>query len=208
MSGLSLFLKGCLLGLSIAAPVGPIGILCIRISISEGRFKGFVSGLGAATADAFYGLIAGFGLTSATQFLINQSLWVRLFGGVFLGYLGIRTITKYGNLEFSGHDKTGLLRTYLSTFFLTLTNPLTILSFAAIFAGLGFVSRGTDIRSACLLVFGVFLGSASWWFILSWSASLFGAKLKRKTFKWINRIAGVVLLCFALIAVISAFNGA
>ncbi|UCH60288.1 MAG: LysE family transporter [Anaerolineales bacterium] len=203
MFGLSVFLKGIVLGFSIAAPVGPIGVLCIRISISEGRLKGFVSGMGAASADAVYGLIASLGLTASAQFLIDQSQWVRLVGGFMLGYLGIKTIVKDARLDVSHSSTPGLIKTYLSTLLLTLTNPLTIISFAAIFASLGVVERGSDFISASLLVVGVFLGSASWWFILSWGASLLGSRINKRTFKWINSVAGFILLFFAIVAIYS-----
>jgi threonine/homoserine/homoserine lactone efflux protein len=127
--------QGILIGLSIAAPVGPIGVLCIRRTLSEGRGTGFVSGLGAATADAIYGCVAGFGLTFISDILVSQQTWFRLVGGLFLCYLGIRNFLARPVERAASVGGQGLAGAYASTFILTLTNPMTILSFAAIFAG-------------------------------------------------------------------------
>ncbi len=203
---LKFLLRGAIIGISIAAPVGPIGILCIRRSFIYGRLVGFISGLGAATADAIYGCIAGFGLTFISHILIEQKIWVRLVGGVFLFYLGIRTFfTKPA-------DEAAVLRfdtlsgSYFSTFFLTLTNPMTIIFFTAIFTGLGVVAKRGDYLSASLIVLGVFTGSASWWLILSNIVSLFRKRVTKKGLQWINRIAGALIFGFGAVAFISAIS--
>ena len=205
---LPLFLKGLLIGFSIAAPVGPIGVLCIRRTLADGRAAGFVSGLGAATADAFYGSVAGFGLAFISGFLISQGTWLRLLGGVFLLYLGIKTALARpadpAPGEIAPPRASGLLGAYASTFFLTLTNPLTILSFAAIFAGLGIGSQpGGGFRSPALLVLGVFSGSGAWWFLLSGAASWMRGRLGGRGLQWVNRISGIVILAFGLAALVS-----
>jgi threonine/homoserine/homoserine lactone efflux protein len=173
MTVLFTFLQGLLLGLSIAAPVGPIGVLCIRRTLALGQRVGLVSGLGAATADGVYGSIAGFGLTAVADFLTHQAFWLRLGGGLFLGYLGITTFVAKPE-EAIAPDATAttttassLLAAYSSTLLLTLTNPATIFSFVAIFAGLGLVDAGRDYATAGVLVLGVFGGSALWWWLLS-----------------------------------------
>jgi threonine/homoserine/homoserine lactone efflux protein len=199
------FLRGLLIGFSIAAPVGPIGVLCIRRSLTEGRMVGLVSGLGAATADAFYGSLAGFGLTLVANFLVSQQVWLRLVGGLFLLYLGIKTFlsapaSNPGQVAKTGSR--GLWGAYLSTLVLTLTNPLTILSFAAIFAGLGLVDTGGDMLSAGILVLGVFCGSASWWLLLSGGVSLLRKRVTAELLRWVNRIAGVVILGFGVVALV------
>src|SRR3712207_2953311 len=134
---MGLFLEGIIIGLAIAAPVGPIGVLCIRRTLADGRTSGFVSGLGAATADAVYGAIAAFGLTLITDFLLGGASWLRLVGGAFLLYLGIKTFLARPAERAAEVRGGGLPGAYASTLFLTLTNPTTILSFVAIFAGLG-----------------------------------------------------------------------
>jgi threonine/homoserine/homoserine lactone efflux protein len=194
------FLKGIIIGFSIAAPVGPIGVLCIRRTLADGRLAGLISGLGAATADLFYGCVAAFGLTFISQFLIDQGLWLRLLGGLFLLYLGIKTFLAKGAGKEIEQKKGGLLNAYFTTFFLTLTNPLTILSFAAIFAGLGIVNTGGNYLSALILVAGVFSGSAIWWFFLSAGASFFQKKIDAQGLVWINRISGVIISVFGLVA--------
>jgi threonine/homoserine/homoserine lactone efflux protein len=197
---LRFFLKGLIIGFSIAAPVGPIGILCIRRTLAEGRVPGFISGLGAATADALYGCIAGFGLTFISSFLINQRGWFRFVGGVFLLYLGMRTFLARPPGEPSSRERTGLMGTYASTFFLTLTNPMTILAFAAIFAGLGVASESKGYVSAGILVMGVFLGSTLWWAILSSGVGLFRKRFDLRALRWVNRVSGILIAGFGLIS--------
>jgi len=197
---INFFMKGLIMGFSIAAPVGPIGILCIRRTLAEGRASGFVSGLGAATADALYGCVAGFGLTLISGILIHQQGWFRLAGGVFLCYLGLKTFLSKPAEQSASAGGTGLLGAYVSTFFLTLTNPMTILAFAAIFAGLGMASGGGNYLSAAVLVFGVFLGSTLWWFILSSGVGLFRKRVSLQALRWINRISGIIILAFGLIS--------
>lgn len=198
----SLLLRGLAVGFSIAAPVGPIGVLCIRRTLADGRAAGLVSGLGAATADAIYGSIAGFGLTFVSGFLLSQTGWLRLVGGAFLLYLGIRTLLSRPAERPAAASGTGLARAYASTFLLTLTNPATILSFVAVFAGLGLASAGGDYAAATLLVLGVFSGSALWWLLLSGGVSLFRARFDPRAMRWVNRLSGVVIATFGLAALV------
>jgi threonine/homoserine/homoserine lactone efflux protein len=196
-------LRGFIIGLSIAAPVGPIGILCIRRTLDNGRAAGLVSGLGAASADAIYGCIAGFGLTFLSNFLVGQQLWLRLIGGLFLCYLGGKTFLSKPMDRAAAVKGNGLAGMYTSTFFLTLTNPMTIISFAAVFAGLGLTSSNGNYATAALLVSGVFLGSASWWLILSGLVGIFHARSQTRGLQWVNRISGLIMAGFGLIALLS-----
>src|SRR5208283_3746709 len=132
---MGILIKGVIVGLSIAAPVGPIGLLCIRRSLAEGRASGLLSGLGAATADALYGSMAAFGLTAVSSLLIRERLWIGAAGGVFLCYLGARTFLSPPAAHAGSASRLGLVAAYFSTFALTLANPMTILSFIAVFAG-------------------------------------------------------------------------
>lgn len=195
--------RGLLIGLSIAAPVGPIGVLCIRRTLAAGRLTGFVSGLGAATADAFYGSVAGFGLTAISSLLIEQRFWLRLLGGLFLCYLGIRTLLARPAEQAASASSTSLAGAYASTLALTITNPTTILSFVAIFAGLGIASTGGNYLASGVLVLGVFLGSACWWFLLSSGISLFRAKVGTRQLRWVNRLSGGIILAFGVLALLS-----
>ncbi len=196
-------LSGIIIGFSIAAPVGPIGILCIRRTLADGRLHGLVSGLGAATADAVYGCVAAFGLAFVSDLLVQQQIWLRIVGGLFLLFLGAKTIIKKPTEKTMESKKLGLARSYGSTFLLTITNPMTVISFAAIFAGLGLGNNVGDYGSAALLVLSVFIGSAAWWLILSGSISLLKGKVTPRVMLWINRISGAIILTFGIIAVIS-----
>ena len=200
----AVFLKGLLIGFSIAAPVGPIGVLCLRRSLAEGRATGFVVGLGAASGDAIYGFLAAFGLTFVTGFLVDQQQWIRLIGGLFLCYLGIKTLVSPVAVSAGATMDGGLRGAYLSTLVLTLTNPMTILAFTAIFAGLG-ISMGDQRNyiSGATLVTGVFSGSALWWLLLSQGAGLLRRRLKPSGLRWINWISGLIILGFGVAALVS-----
>jgi threonine/homoserine/homoserine lactone efflux protein len=199
----SYLLRGVAIGFSIAAPVGPIGVLCIRRTLAEGRVSGLLSGLGAATADGMYGVIAAFGLTYVSNILIGYQSSIRLVGGLFLCYLGLKTYFSRPAEGPALAGGQGLRGAYASTLVLTLTNPLTILSFTAIFAGLGIGTATGDYGSAALLVLGVFSGSAAWWLILSGGVSLFRSKFTPQTLGWVNKAAGIVILGFGVLALLS-----
>lgn len=191
------------MGFSIAAPVGPIGVLCVRRTLAEGRAHGLISGLGAATADAIYGFAAGFGLTFLSNYLISQQSWLRLIGGSFLCIVGVRTFFSKPAKEEASTNGKGFVNAYASTFLLTLSNPMTILSFAAIFAGVGVGTIDKSHATAVSLVLGVFLGSTLWWLILSQSVNLFRAKVTSRRLQWINRVSGIILAVFGTIAILS-----
>lgn len=189
-----LLLKGLAVGFSIAAPVGPIGILCIQRTLSQGRLAGFVSGLGAATADAAYGLLAALGVSFLTGLLIDQQIWLRLLGGLFLTGLGARLLFSKPPAGAKEPAKgTGYLVWYSTTFFLTITNPMTIIAFSAVITGLGVVKG-----QALLLVSGVFLGSALWWVVLAAVAGLFRERINPVAMGWINRLAGTAIVGFGI----------
>lgn len=193
-------LKGILIGFSIAAPVGPIGILCIRCSLADGRHIGLATGLGAATADAMYGCIAGFGLTAISSVLVAQKAWLGFLGGLFLCYLGLRTFITRPSENPAEVASNGLLSAYLSTFLLTATNPMTILSFVAVFAGFG-LGTSTDCLSAATLVTGVFIGSGLWWLVLSSGVAFFRSRLNSAWMSGVNLASGVIMLAFGLYSV-------
>ncbi|HEY4723317.1 MAG TPA: LysE family transporter [Anaerolineae bacterium] len=203
---INLFLRGLLIGFSIAAPVGPIGVLCIRRTLAEGRTFGFVSGLGAATADAFYGSVAGLGLTLVSSFLIGQQSWLRLIGGGYLCYLGYKTFRSKPSEKAASTRGRGILGAYGSTLFLTLTNPMTILSFAAIFAGLGAGAAAGDYLSAIALIAGVFVGSCAWWLILVALTSIFRSRLNTTGLGWVNRISGSIIAVFGMVVLLSLIS--
>lgn len=189
--------KGVAVGLAIAAPVGPIGLLCIRRTLSDGRRYGLASGLGAATADAGYGVIAGFGLAFVAGFLAAQRFWLSLGGGVFLCYLAVRTALARPASRAAGLGPGTLRGAYFSTLLLTLANPMTIMSFTAVFAGLGLGTRPA-YGIAAALVAGIFLGSALWWLVLSTATSLLRSRLSVNWLRAVNWVSAALLLAFGL----------
>ena len=203
---LIIFLKGFIIGLAVAAPVGPIGILCIHRSLCNGFKIGLLTGLGAALADGIYGAVAGFGLTAVSSFLVNHKTVIQSIGGLFLLYLGCRIALSQNNVkEIKDDSESSSLHAMLTTFLLTLSNPITILSFIAIFAGLGLGSLHTDYVSSVLLVAGVIIGSACWWLILSClAAKLLKQKLTPIVLKGITVISGIIILLFGIISLTSA----
>jgi threonine/homoserine/homoserine lactone efflux protein len=200
---MSFALKGFIIGFAIAAPVGPIGVLCIRRTLSDGRSVGFISGLGAATADMLYGIIAAFGLTAVQNTLVSQQTWLHWLGGLFLVYLGWRTyLTKPGEAQTLPEKSPSKASAYLSALGLTLTNPATILSFTLVFASLRLAETGGDYVAAAALVVGVFLGSATWWLTLSGVVGSVRGRFNARWMRWVNRIAGVVIFGFGAAALI------
>lgn len=195
-----LFLKGLIIGFSIAAPVGPIGILCINRTLSQGLLAGLVSGAGAALADATYGCVAGFGLVSLSQFLLSWQNSITLIGGAFLLYLSVRTFLSSGKPTLLTDNASSLWRDFTSTFFLTITNPATIICFLAIYASLGIVEPGANYLEALMIVLGVFVGSLIWWCLLSYGINHVRHKLSATMLKWINRLSSLILFSFGLFA--------
>lgn len=198
------FLKGLLIGFSIAAPVGPIGVLCIRRSFADGTRMGLAAGMGAATADAAYGCVAGFGLSAVSNFLVGQQFWLRLIGGIFLCILGVKTFLSRPAADAANAKSGSLLATYASTLLLTLTNPSTILSFVAVFAGFG-LGATPDYRAAAELVLGVFMGSALWWVILSGTVGLLRSRVNEAWMRAVNRLSGGLLFGFGIYALATVF---
>ncbi len=192
---LAFLLKGMLVGIIIAVPAGPVGVLCVRRTIFHGRLAGFVSGLGAASADAVFGIIAGFGLTFIADLLLGYQTWLRLGGACFLLYIGISALRAdplAGSR--SQRDPEDLLADYASTFALTITNPITILAFLAIFAGIGFSGQEATLGRAAILVLGVWLGSLLWWAGLAFGAGMVRLTFERHHLLWISRGSGGILV--------------
>ena len=206
--GISFLIKGLLIGLSIAAPLGPIGVLCINRTLAEGPRLGFICGLGAAAADALYALAGTVALLAIAQWVIDDRLALRVIGGIFLVYLGARTFLRPTTaLPTPGRIAAllprGVHSAFMSTFLLTLANPVTLLGFAAMFAGLGVAPMGmlsSADGAAAALVLGVFLGSALWWLALSSLIRRLRPYIGAHTLTVINRISGTVLTAFGLYA--------
>ena len=189
-----------LLGFSIAAPVGPIGLLCIRRTLAQGRAAGFATGLGAAAADCAYGFVAAFGLTAVSGALVSHEWWIRLLGGLFLCCLGIGAFRSRPAAAAPASQGRGLLLSFGTTFLLTIANPMTVLSFLAVFAGLGIASVRSAYGDSAMLVAGVFTGSAFWWFLLSGTASLLRHRFTPGAMLWVNRCSGLLVFGFGIAA--------
>lgn len=199
MTAIELLIRGLIAGFIIAAPVGPVNVLCISRTLSKGRAAGLVSGLGAAAADAFYGSIAGFSISLVIQFLIREQFWIRLAGGILLVLIGIGYYFKPPQkLSESARDETSH-SDFTSTFLLTLTNPTTVLSFLAVLAGLG-MSEARASWLTLLLVLGMFCGSLFWWIVLVTAVNRLRDRFNERTMLWMNRIAGVAIGGFGIVS--------
>jgi len=199
---LIIFLKGIFIGFAMAVPIGPIGIMCVRKTLTEGRLRGLIIGLGAATADLLYGCVAAFGLTYISNVISTERIWIRLIGGTLLLFLGVRTYrARPADPKLHAHSS-GMLGSYFYIVFLTLTNPLTIFAFIAVFAALGLANE-VNIFSGLSLVLGVFIGSGLWFLLLSSGVTLFRKKLDILGLQWVNRIAGILIILSGVIAIVS-----
>ena len=186
--------KGIIVGVVIAVPVGPVGVMCVRRTIFEGKAAGFISGLGAATADALFGCIAAFGLTFVADWLIGYHQWLRIAGGCYLLYVGGSALRAQPEAkQASEPDAEGLLRYFLSTFALTLTNPITILAFLGIFSALGLGGTDATFARAAMMVLGVWLGSLLWWLTLTFGLGSLFRSFEARHVKWINHASGIIL---------------
>ena len=193
-------IKAMILGFSLAAPVGPIGLLVISRTIRKGRLYGFISGLGATFADGVYGCIAGFGFGAIITFLINHSNVIKPVGCVIMCLIGIKTfLSKTHFQQIKAKDAKNLIGAFTSVFFLTLSNPITIVFFIALFSGLG-LHIGDSYFSIFTLIIGVLVGSAAWWLILSSVTSVVRHKINEKTIGVINKISGTALIVLAVLA--------
>lgn len=196
----SLFLKALVIGLSIAAPVGPIGLLCIQRTLAHGRAIGFFSGLGAALADACYGAIGAFGVSAVISSMVAARVPLALGGAAFLAWMGVQLLRAPAATQArAAQDAATPLKAMLSVFMLTLANPMTILSFVAVFASIGTGHASSNGSGAAMtMVAGVFLGSATWWLGLSTVVSMVRHRLGAQVLQSINRLSGALLLGFAV----------
>ena len=197
--------RGLAVGFTVAAAVGPISLLTIRRTLAHGPIYGLVSGIGVALADASYGGIAAFGLTAVTSLLVGARGALGLLGGVVLVWVAVQTIRITPHeAAAEGVGRPGLAGAVISIYALTMTNPMTILSFAGIFAALGLTGRGG--AEAALLTVGVFLGSSLWWVVLTAILERVRSRVTPTALGWVNRITGAVLLVFGVVAILVALG--
>ena len=197
------FLQGVAIGFSIAAPIGPVGILCIRKALADGRLAAFVAGLGAALADTVFGGVAAFGIGAVVQLIQGQIFAIKIVGGLFMVGLGAHTWRSAAvEVEALPGQGPGMARDFLSTFVITITNPGTILGVAGVFAALGPSGQPGGAQSG-LLVAGIFCGSTLWWLVLSGVASAARSRFTPERMRLFNHLSGAMLVIFGLAALVS-----
>lgn len=205
---LSLLIKGIIIGLIASIPLGPIGVICIQRTINKGRTSGFVSGLGAAVADAIFAAVAGFSLSYIINFIEERQLIIEFVGGIIVILLGLKTFYTNPVSQLKRHKKkqNKLIEDFLSVLLLTATNPFAIFFFVALFAAAGIVHHNQGLGLSSVALIGVFLGGALWWYTLSSLVNLFRHRFRLKQLWWINKIAGAVILLLGVLAIVNVIN--
>jgi threonine/homoserine/homoserine lactone efflux protein len=204
---LGVLLRGIVLGFAIAAPVGPIGLMCIRRTLQHGPAMGMATGLGAAVADTFYGAVAAFGLQAVIDWMAGHESLFRLFGGIFMlavalkGMLAARPRPRTDGRP----DPVGMAANFATGFVLTMGNPLTIMAFVAVFAAFGLGGQ-LGRFDAATLVAGVFVGAAAWWLLLNSGVAVMRHRITDRWFAAVNRIAAALLAACGLYALATAFR--
>ncbi len=204
MDWVELFIKGLLIGLFASIPLGPIGVICIQRTLNKGKISGFVSGLGAASADTFFAAIASFSLTIIIAFIEEKREIFQLVGGVVVALLGVKIFFTNPVAQLRRHKrkKNGLLEDFLSVFLVTVTNPLAIFLFIALFASFGVVSEETNWEHSLIVLSGVATGATLWWYILTTLVNYFRAQFRLKQLWWINKTSGAVIFILGALAII------
>lgn len=205
----ALAIEGAIIGFLIALPVGPAAILCIRRTIAAGAFAGYATGLGAALGDVVFGAVAVFGLSFVAEFISRYEFWIRAFGGVFLCAMGVSYLRHRPRSvgDPVALDRERRLATYVrycsSSFFITVFNPITVMAFAAVFAGRGLSDVGSDATEATILIAAVFAGALAWWLLLCMVALVLRRRFSEAGLVWLNRVSGGALLLFGIAAFVS-----
>lgn len=192
----SLFIQGIIIGLTLSVPVGPISLLCIQRSIAEGRVHGILSGIGVASADAFYAAVSFLGLTIISGLIIAEQHLFRSLAGFVLIFIGIRVFLSVPTAATSRIGHESYLKDYLSTAAIAIANPLTLFFFILIVPGFGIVIQGNSVFSALEFVGGLFSGSVAWWIILCGSVGTVRTRISEENLRLINRVSGILISCF------------
>ncbi|HPD96121.1 MAG: LysE family transporter [Bacteroidales bacterium] len=205
---LILLVKGIVIGLLASIPLGPIGVICIQRTINKGRSSGFVSGLGAASADTFFAAIAGFSLSFIISFIEEKQLIIEVIGGIIVALLGLKTFytNPVSQLKRHKRKKNKLIEDFFSVLFLTATNPFAIFVFVALFAATGIVAHDQHFGITSIALLGVFLGGSLWWYILSSLVNFFRHKFRLKQLWWINKISGAIIFILGILAIINVIK--
>jgi threonine/homoserine/homoserine lactone efflux protein len=207
MEGLLFLIKGILVGLVVSIPLGPMGVLCLQRTLNKGKSSGFSSGMGIATADTIFALIAGLGISFIIHFLSEKQLIIKIIGGLIIAFIGLKIFIANPVKQLKKHRKEGknLFEDFISILFMALSNPFTIFLYIAIFAGLNLHDVSSGYSSALLVVAGVFMGASLSWFTISTVVNHFRANIRLRRLMWINRIAGITIILFGVFAICSLF---
>jgi len=202
-----LFIKGIFIGLSASIPLGPVGLVCIQKTLNSRRTNGVVAGIGAALADTFFAVVAAFGISAVHNFIETQQLYLRLVGGLILLLLGLKFFLTNPAIQIrkQRNKNNNLWADFASVFLLTLSNPLTVFVFGAVFAGFGIIPRENNWYNMIMLISGVFCGAVLWWFTLVNIINIFRKKFRLRRLWWMNKIMGVIIIAFGIFAFISSF---
>ena len=203
-----LVLKGIIVGISVSAPLGPLGILCIQRTMNKGFLYGFVSGLGAVFADILYASVAGFGISIIADFLKAHEFAIRVVGGIFILVVGVMIFRSnpVKQIRQQNAQKKGYVSDFVSSFFITVTNPLTIIVFGAVFAGLG-LDQSSTFGMIMYTLSGIFTGAILWWFSLNIGVNIFRKRIRLRNLYWINKVSGVLVAAFGIAIFVSIFFG-
>ena len=191
----------------VSIPLGPIGVLCIQRTLNKGRKAGFVSGLGASAADTFFALIAGYGISMVITFIKEQHVYFQIIGGMIVMYLGMHIFftNPVKQLRLQRLNQNKLSQDFLSVFLLTVSNPMAIFFFLAMFAGVNLAGGPMNIFLVSLVVAGVFLGSSSWWFVLTTLVNIFRHRFRLKSIWWMNKVSGMLIFFLGIAAILSVW---
>lgn len=204
---LEILLKGFIIGLMVSVPLGPMGVMVIQRSLSRGRASGFVSGLGAATADVIFSLIAVWGVAKVIDFIEAHRFVFQVVGSLFILFIGAKIFYSDPVKQYrrSRGKKSNLWSDYITVFLMTLSNPIAIFVFIALFAGIHLVGEDHFYLTSFFVLFGVMAGATSWWFLISWLVSHYRQRFRLKRLWWLNKITGTVIFIIGIIALVRSF---
>ncbi len=200
--GLSLFLKGIGMGLLVSIPLGPVGIMCIQRTINRGLKSGVFSGLGAAAADLFYALIAGFGLSYIINFIEARQTIIQIIGAIIVVFVAFKIFYTNPAVQLRKHrnKKGNHFEEIVSTFIVTLSNPAVFFAFLAMFAAFNVINSQAGHLGTITAIAGIFVGSMLWWYVLSAMINHFRTKIRLKNLWWLNKIMGVIVFLCGILA--------
>jgi threonine/homoserine/homoserine lactone efflux protein len=202
--GVMLLLKGIIVGLLASIPLGPIGVLCVQRTINKGRLSGFFSGMGAACADTVFATVAGFSLSFIMDFVEEWKTEFQIGGGILILLLGLKIFmtNPISQMRKTRRQKNRLFEDFVSVFLLTVSNPMAIFLFVALFAYVNVVADGGNFMSAGAVLGGVFFGASVWWFTLTSFVNMYRKRFRIRQLWWINKIAGGVVMLIGIATVV------